>query len=102
MVRRCAVRGCKLPGLKLYPKGDQMQKWKDAINYKGKAISEFVICVNHFSDGNFVRDMEHELLGRKIRKRLHASAIPDLLLSSEQPATKIRKLNINNNNQVIE
>jgi len=89
----CAISSCSSPSgipYKLFPKEPLIQeKWisacrrTDVINVKTARI-----CMNHFSEDSFQRDLTNELLGLPSRKKLKTDAIPTLNLT--EPSSKDR------------
>ena len=82
---KCKVDCCrKVTGMKFKPKtADQMEKWKERINFVGFAKADFQICSDHFSPAQFKVDHQHITLGLPPRKKgfLLPTAIPDQNLS---------------------
>lgn len=59
------------------------EKWKENLKINHNVSKSLRICELHFSEDCFLRDLEAELTGRPIRKRLKESAVPTLYLSKE-------------------
>lgn len=58
------------------------QKWLEVCRHKNKKFNpNFArICSEHFSSGCYKRDLQHELLGLPLRKKLKPDAVPDINL----------------------
>ena len=89
--RRCAVVGCDRDTgqitrpILLNPPAGQIDEWKRAISYTGRAIKEFWICDGHFSEHQFL-DERNTRLGLPLRRdKLHLkpTAVPDLSRSQD-------------------
>ena len=63
---------------------EQCKKWASFPNIKwtGKKRSSLNICEMHFSEVQYERDLMHELIGSKKKKKLKQDAVPDLLLTT--------------------
>ncbi|CAH1394694.1 unnamed protein product [Nezara viridula] len=94
---RCAVATCnnnlfdaKRIGKKIsfhcFPKDDRRKDWavqcKRADKYFNPATS--CICSEHFSDSDFERDFQAELLGLQRKRKLKKTAIPTLNLDNKK------------------
>lgn len=55
---------------------------------QGQAPKYARVCSNHFSPDCYQRDLQHELLGLPIRKKLKSDAVPDLHLPKLKPAKR--------------
>ena len=75
----------KIPKIENFP--DIHAQWKENLNIT-RQVSWLRICELHFSPDCFIRDLEAELTGRPIRRRLKNDAIPTLFLSKEENAVK--------------
>ena len=75
----------KIPKVENFP--DIHAQWKENLNIT-RQVSWLRICELHFSPDCFIRDLEAELTGRPIRRRLKNDAIPTLFLSKEENAVK--------------
>jgi hypothetical protein len=63
---------------------DSHEKWKENLQIKQcLTIKSLRICELHFTADCFIRDLEAELTGRPIRKRLKEGSVPTLFLSKE-------------------
>ena len=63
---------------------DLHEKWKENLQIKQcLTIKSLRICELHFTADCFIRDLEAELTGRPIRKRLKENSVPTLFLSKE-------------------
>ena len=63
---------------------DSHEKWKENLQIKQcLTIKSLRICELHFTADCFIRDLEAELTGRPIRKRLKENSVPTLFLSKE-------------------
>jgi len=84
MAVSCFVKNCKLKQkVKHRPKtAEQLQDWKNVVGYSGNVsvLNNFRLCDNHFSEHQCERDFMYELTGRKQKRRLLPTAVPDLLL----------------------
>lgn len=65
------------------------------------------VCSDHFSPGCYQRDLQHELLGLPLRKKLKADAVPDRNLPTVKAKEKVHVLKakedvglVKNNNKV--
>lgn len=56
------------------------------------------VCSRHFSPNCYQRDLQHELLGLPIRKKLKSDALPDLNLPGNAKDNKTKKLTVNKQN----
>ena len=61
MPKHCAVAGCRSTSSLYGCKGrEQFESWRHAAEYAGNAqISNFRICINHFSSALIERDLQH-------------------------------------------
>ncbi|XP_075217988.1 uncharacterized protein LOC142322796 [Lycorma delicatula] len=93
----CCVKGCgnywkgnrKSDGIKyhVFPKDPKRSaEWLKCINqdFDSEKISKMRICSQHFSEKCYNRDLQNELLGLPIRKKLHHDAVPDTNLPFER------------------
>lgn len=71
------------------PKNDQplAQKWVNNLKIDTCTNKQLRICELHFESECFFRDLESELLGRPLRKKLKDTAVPTLYLKEEDFAT---------------
>ena len=89
----CAISSCTNPKDKTYfsfPREEERKKiWVSSC-----ARADFVnvntakICEIHFSEDNFVRDFQHELMGLPVRRRLNEWAVPNINLPYQQPQSQ--------------
>ena len=60
------------------------EKWKENLKIKQNVVTLLRICELHFSPDCFLRDLEAELTGRPVRKRLKEDAVPTIYLSKAE------------------
>lgn len=83
-------------------------KWAKASGKKDVIPPPYArVCSDHFSPGCYQRDLQHELLGLPLRKKLKTDAVPDRNLPSAKSKEKIHVLKtkddvgvVKNNNRV--
>lgn len=62
----------------------RIQKWSQACGRNKQIRVNFArICSAHFSPKCYSRDLQHELLGLPLRKKLKPDAVPDINLPSQ-------------------
>lgn len=59
------------------------QKWLELCGVKKQRTNFARICSEHFSPKCYRRDLQHELLGLPLRKKLKPDAVPDINLPSQ-------------------
>lgn len=63
----------------MFPSSSSLaQKWAKLCGHKDVLPPSYTrICSEHFSSNAYKRDLQHELLGLPLRKKLKPSAVPD-------------------------
>lgn len=67
------------------PRADEeiQNKWRENLSIKRENVTWMKICELHFEPDCFERDLEAELTGRPLRKRLKPGSIPTIYLTKE-------------------
>lgn len=65
------------------------RKWVEACGGKQERPSFGRVCSAHFSPKCYHRDLQHELLGLPLRKKLKPDAVPDINLPSQISVTRV-------------
>ena len=65
------------------PESETHQIWKGKLGIS-KPVNWYRLCELHFAPQDFLRDLEAELTGRPLRKRLKEGSVPSLFLTPEE------------------